>query len=329
MDSLPRNMRESTNIMMEATEVRYWWVNHKQTARQEIEGGYLWSPQREASGARSQFYDNMRVAAPGDYVMSYAGGVIGNIGVVIDFSVPAPKPDAFETAGSNWSKEGWMLPVAWQQIPVVRPKERISDLGSLLPSKYSPIHPVTGNGNQKAYLAEVGKDVFDILIGPTVVPVAADRQRDALQLLDDNLQASVESSADLDSTTKEQAILARYGQGLFRSRVSKLEARCRLTGIENPRLLTASHIKPWRLCTTALERLDGANGLLLAPHVDRLFDRGYIGFTPTGSVLVSSKLDPADLVRLGLREACARNCGGFTPEQQAYLNYHCDNVLLR
>src|SRR5580704_6209778 len=26
--------------------VRYWWVNQNQTFRQEIEGGYLWSPRR-------------------------------------------------------------------------------------------------------------------------------------------------------------------------------------------------------------------------------------------------------------------------------------------
>jgi hypothetical protein len=33
--------------------VKYWWVNHKQTERQEIGGGYLWSPREEANGARS------------------------------------------------------------------------------------------------------------------------------------------------------------------------------------------------------------------------------------------------------------------------------------
>jgi hypothetical protein len=35
-----------------------WWVNHKQTARQERSGGYLWAPKSERSGARSLFYDN-------------------------------------------------------------------------------------------------------------------------------------------------------------------------------------------------------------------------------------------------------------------------------
>src|SRR5256885_17117970 len=28
----------------------YWWVNHKQTFKSEIEGGYIWSPQRKANG---------------------------------------------------------------------------------------------------------------------------------------------------------------------------------------------------------------------------------------------------------------------------------------
>ena len=41
---------------------QFWWVNHKQTARQEIEGQYLWSPKTESNGARSQFYNNMRAA---------------------------------------------------------------------------------------------------------------------------------------------------------------------------------------------------------------------------------------------------------------------------
>ena len=30
----------------------YWWVNHKQTYRQETDGGYIWSPKANANGAR-------------------------------------------------------------------------------------------------------------------------------------------------------------------------------------------------------------------------------------------------------------------------------------
>jgi hypothetical protein len=51
--------------------VRYWWVNQKQTHRHEIRGGYLWSPKRRADQTRNRFYDNMRLVAPGDLVLSY------------------------------------------------------------------------------------------------------------------------------------------------------------------------------------------------------------------------------------------------------------------
>jgi len=37
----------------------YWWVNHKQTHKQEITGGYIWSPKKNANGRTNNSYDNM------------------------------------------------------------------------------------------------------------------------------------------------------------------------------------------------------------------------------------------------------------------------------
>ncbi|RWQ44447.1 MAG: hypothetical protein EOS21_00320 [Mesorhizobium sp.] len=48
---------------------QFWWVIHNQTARQEIDGQHLWSPKTESNGARSEFYNNMRRATPGDLVV--------------------------------------------------------------------------------------------------------------------------------------------------------------------------------------------------------------------------------------------------------------------
>ena len=59
-----------------------WWVNHKQTASQEIRGGFLWSPKCKSNGHRNQFYENMRKTRPGDFVVSYANGEIGYLGIV-------------------------------------------------------------------------------------------------------------------------------------------------------------------------------------------------------------------------------------------------------
>ena len=314
--------------------MRYWWVNHNQTYRQELGGGYLWSPQRRADGVRNQFYENMRLAEPGDPVLSYARQKVAHVGIVRRSAVAAPKPESFGAAGENWSSVGWLLPVEWQPlVPPFRPAQRIRELDSLLPSSHSPINPDTGYGNQNAYLAEVSAQVFSLVTGVRNIEVrdvgpSNGLGDSAIKQIDDVIQDQIESDSGLDDTTKRQVVEARRGQGKFRERIWRYETGCRLSGIRNPTLLIASHIKPWRVCITARERLDGANGLLLAPHVDFLFDRGLIGFADHGDVLVSPKLDAKDLYRLGLVQACERPGIPFDQRQINYLRFHREQVLL-
>jgi hypothetical protein len=67
-----------------------------------------------------------------------------------------------------------------------------------------------------------------------------------------------------------------------------IERRCRITGVDNPIHLVASHCKPWRDSTNE-ERLTGENGLLLTRSIDHLFDRdrGFIGFEDSGRLVIS------------------------------------------
>ena len=46
----------------------------------------------------------------------------------------------------------------------VRPKDLLDRLAPLLPGTHSPIQPTTGNGNQKAYLAEVDQAVVELIL---------------------------------------------------------------------------------------------------------------------------------------------------------------------
>jgi len=39
-----------TPLGIKIRTMRYWWVNQNQTFRHEFEGGYLWSPKRNANG---------------------------------------------------------------------------------------------------------------------------------------------------------------------------------------------------------------------------------------------------------------------------------------
>jgi hypothetical protein len=315
--------------------MKYWWVNHKKTSKHEIAGGFLWSPMRKKNGGRNQFYDNMRVASPGDLVISYSHAKISFVGVVADFAIPCPKPPSFEGAGENWDKNnGWMLPVKWQALasPVV-PKQKLSEFNEFLPEKYSPLDPVTGNGRENAYLAEVVKDIFDRLLGDLGIDVNAALLSSgstplALKDIDEAIEREILNDRSLDSTTQQRLVKSRLGQEAFKKNIYEFESFCRVTKVKTPGLLVASHIKPWRLCISAFERLDGANGLLLAPHVDRLFDRGLISFSDAGGVLVSSRLSNEDVNLLGLAQAFMLEGVEFDSRQIPYLDYHRGNVFL-
>jgi putative restriction endonuclease len=327
---------------------QYWWVNHKQTWRQEIDGQYLWSPKTSRNGVRNEFYSNMRRASPGDLVLSYADQQISCVGRVVEFAFSAPKPEEFGTVGANWSRHGWLLPVYWTRcVPAVRPKDLMDRLRPLLPSRYSPISPATGRGNQGAYLAEISEPLFAAIVSNTAFDRALLARGGSnslsydsvVEAVEDTIERRIAADLTLDDTVRKSLMAARRGQGVFRSNIEKLERACRLTGITNPSLLKASHIKPWRACETAQERLDGMNGLLLTPDADHLFDRGFISFRDEGEVLVSTRVDREDLRRLGFDQLVFEATGlmeapvnwrtnSFLQAQRPYLDYHRKEIFL-
>lgn len=100
----------------------------------------------------------------------------------------------------------------------------------------------------------------------------------------------IQDDGDLSETEKQTQIQARVGQGKFRNNVIKRAGgKCEITGVADEKLLIASHIHAWAKCDTYEQRLDGDNGLLLSPSLDKLFDKGYISFGDDGRMLVNSK----------------------------------------
>ena len=140
-------------------------------------------------------------------------------------------------------------------------------------------------------------------------------------------KAPTESLMDMSATSTTQLVAVRSKQSLFRRRLLTVEKRCRLTGIEDLRFLRASHIKPWAKCATGNERVDGYNGLLLSPHADFLFDRGWITFDDGGALVRSSRLPKNVIDRIGLNLKRGRDCGEFFGSQGTYLEYHRNAVF--
>ena len=111
--------------------------------------------------------------------------------------------------------------------------------------------------------------------------------------------------AELDQIPPETVVRAlhnmRVGQNRFRAALlAHWGNACAVTGLSVPRLLRASHCKPWAV-SSAHERLDPNNGLLLAAHLDAAFDTGYISFADDGTMLCSLQLSVYDREVLGLR----------------------------
>ena len=152
---------------------------------------------------------------------------------------------------------------------------------------------------------------------------------DAAFFLDKGVQRNPPDEVPLDTTVSLQLVEVRKKQSLFRRRLLYVEKECRLTGVRDLRFLRASHIKPWADCASAEERVDGSNGLLLSPHADLLFDRGWITFEDKGALVVTSDLPTLVKQRLGLNLRPGRDCGVFSDEQMPYLEYHRNKVFER
>jgi len=324
--------------------VRYWWVNQNQTYRQEIAGGYLWSPKRNANGARNPFYEFMREVAPGDLVFSFVDTRIAAIGIVVSYCRESPKPVEFGGVGLNWEDIGWRVPVNFVSLlNKVRPKDHIAVLKRVLPSRYSPLQ-ASGNGIQSVYLTEVPVPFAEVLIGligkeaallndravrsTFHSPMQVDIEPPDVELWEHHIESEIESDRKLPETDREALIVARRGQGLFKQRVMQIENRCRITGVTNPIHLRASHSKPWRDSTNE-ERLNGENGLLLTPTMDHLFDRGFISFEDSGVLIVSPVADTPSLTQMGIGTDQVINVGTFTEGQKQFLDYHRESVLLQ
>lgn len=118
------------------------------------------------------------------------------------------------------------------------------------------------------------------------------------ELLLELKDAPVETDDQLIKTppglVEEHLAHYRINQSFFREAVmSAYDYMCCITGINDRRLLIASHIKPWAKCMTGSERTNVQNGLCLNALHDRAFDKGLITLDESLKVVNSSYLKDA------------------------------------
>lgn len=305
--------------------MRYWWVNQNQTYKEEIGGGYMWSPKKQKDGSRSQYYENMTKVLPGDAVFSFRDTKISAIGMIISKCYDFIRPKEFGKSGKNWGKNGWRVDVKYHELKnKIRPKDFINQLRPYLPPKYSPLQQ-NGDGIQAVYLTEIPPKMASVLINK-IGSEYGEIENTNITDQEDNIEKEIRTDATIPETEKKALINSRRGQGRFRENVENIEKKCRVTNVNNLNYLIASHIKPWKDCNSN-ERLDGENGLLLSPNIDHLFDKGYISFEDNGDLIISEFADRNTLKKMGIDLQQKINVGRFTKMQQHYLAYHRKHVL--
>jgi putative restriction endonuclease len=327
--------------------MRYWWVNQKQTFKQEFQGGYLWSPKRKSNDAVNPFYEFMRSVAPGDIIFSYAFTRICAIGVAQSTAYESPKPGEFGSAGPYWSSIGWRIDVRFFELEnKIRPADHMEKINPVMQDKYAPLQP-TGRGNQSVYLTSLPQRFADVLVElvgdeawqlRNMFNRVAENGAELVELTgevkgqgewENHLVEELKQDSSLSSTEKQALILARRGQGIFKKNVMAIERRCRITKVEKIEHLRASHIKPWRNCRDKDERLAATNGLLLTPSIDHLFDRGFISFEDDGRLLISPIAHEESLQKMGIDTGERVNVGAFTEEQKKFLDFHRQQIFLK
>ncbi len=131
------------------------------------------------------------------------------------------------------------------------------------------------------------------------------------------------------------ATKARVGQYFFRGAVlSAYHRRCCVTGIAEPKLLIASHIKPWRDSDIEKERTNPRNGLCLNALHDKAFDQGLITLNDKYEIVISDRINDASMdaetkgwfmhysgTKIELPDK-------FLPEKE-FIHYHNDIVFVR
>ena len=129
----------------------------------------------------------------------------------------------------------------------------------------------------------------------------------------------IESSPKITTKKRYALVSSRYGQGDFRDDVLRIWGKCAISGMVNPALIQACHIKDWSKATDA-ERLDEENGIMLTHTLHKAFDEGLICFNLKGELEVSPFISKQDAKILGVSHG-QKIFKSLTKKQREFLTW--------
>lgn len=158
-----------------------------------------------------------------------------------------------------------------------------------------------------------------------------DAEMEAATLVSESVSTDVSTqSAD---TTKTVSVEIRTKQQLFRKMIlANYNTSCCISGLEEPRLLIASHIMPWSV--SQKNRLNPQNGLCLSALHDKAFDIGLLTVLPDYTIAISKILKGKHsnlFAKLSLLDFASKKINlpeKFYPDKK-FLAWHNDNIFIQ
>jgi len=308
--------------------MQFYWVNLGATFKEVLDNKFLWAPlysktlkdkDDPSKGMRIKHFshwDNVADVRKGDVIFCNYSREIQFIAVAKSDSYNADQPKT--RAFSEWEARGNKIDV--EIVPLqnsISIDGEISDLFSSRFNKGSNPKVITTNGTVfQGYLASIP-------VGAAMVILKCAGETEQLIINKSDFFAkrpgvSVSQEGSNKPTVRKAIADARIGQGKFRKDLIRYWESCPITNLRNKDLLVASHIQPWAISSDR-ERLDPFNGLLLAVHIDRLFDKGLISFDDSGKIIISDLLSSQDARTLGINSKLTIP---ITREHMEYLKKH-------
>lgn len=271
----------------------------KVTFRQESEFRYFIENTMITRGG-DYYFPNLMMNCPiNTFVLFQYDGMIRAIGVLIDLGkTPVVDERGVEYAGYYKFDTDTLI---YLNTPIDKDmlKSAYPDFNSFSQSKQ--IIPM-----------EYLDNIFDLL-----------QTTNSVSMDDDTIIIAEIDSAAINGVEKSALVKIRVNQGVFRDRLLKRYSKCCLCGVHDEAFLIASHIKPW-VESSAKEKLDVENGLLLCPNHDKLFDGGWISFDDDGCIMISNEMDSTDKIFMNVTEDIKLV---FSERNMQYLKYHRENVF--
>ncbi|MDP7043968.1 MAG: HNH endonuclease [Candidatus Thalassarchaeaceae archaeon] len=295
--------------------MQFWWVSQNKTWKHERKGGYLWAPYEGSDGVDRYYWRNMEEIQSGDVIFSYQGKKIRAVSIAKYDCYPDKIPPEFGV-DAPWKAEGRRVEAEYKDLenPIL-----LDDMSEILtPYLNEDQFPIkkNGKGGKEGYLFRVNRIVGEDILAMcelSHLPEISDEARSFGEL------------PRREITSRKRLIDARIGQGYFRKQLINNWESCAVTGTGNTAMLTASHIRPWRWSNN-FQRLDPNNGLLLTPAYDRAFDQGLITFDEGGSLIPSTSIDSADLLRSGIQPLARLR--RYDDVIEGYMSFHREKVFV-